>query len=50
MTAEEYIGISVAGRRLHLDIGRTIAEKLNYNEHRADHKPEARAQAGGKAF
>jgi hypothetical protein len=35
---------------LHLDIGGAIAEKLTYNERRADHKPEARAQVGGKSF
>ena len=32
------------------DIGGAIAEKLAYNATRADHKPEARAAAGGKAY
>ena len=32
------------------DIGSAIAEKLAYNAQRADHKPEARAAAGGKAY
>ena len=33
-----------------LDLGGAIAEKLAYNAQRADHKPEARAAEGGKAF
>lgn len=33
-----------------MDIGGAMAEKLAYNAKRADHKPEARAQAGGKAY
>lgn len=32
------------------DLGGALAEKLQYNAHRADHKPENRAKAGGKAF
>jgi hypothetical protein len=32
------------------DLGEAIAEKLAYNATRADHKPEARAAAGGKAY
>lgn len=35
---------------LNIDIGRAIAEKLAYNAQRADHKPENRDKAGGKAF
>jgi hypothetical protein len=35
---------------LGLDVPGAIAEKLAYNQSRADHKPEARAAAGGKAF
>jgi NTP pyrophosphatase (non-canonical NTP hydrolase) len=35
---------------LGLDLGAAIAEKMAYNQTRADHKPEARAAAGGKAF
>ena len=31
-------------------LGGAIAEKLAYNAQRADHKPEARAAAGGKAY
>ncbi len=35
---------------LGLDLGGAIAEKLRYNQQRADHKPENRAKEGGKAF
>jgi NTP pyrophosphatase (non-canonical NTP hydrolase) len=33
-----------------MDLAGAIAEKLVYNAQRADHKPENRAQAGGKAY
>jgi NTP pyrophosphatase (non-canonical NTP hydrolase) len=33
-----------------IDIGGAITEKMAYNQSRADHKPEARAAAGGKAY
>jgi NTP pyrophosphatase (non-canonical NTP hydrolase) len=33
-----------------MDLGGAIAEKLAYNTRRADHKPENREQAGGKAY
>lgn len=33
-----------------LDLGGAIAEKLEYNAKRVDHKPENRVQAGGKAY
>lgn len=32
------------------DLGGAIAEKLAFNATREDHKPEARAAAGGKAY
>ena len=35
---------------LNLDLGGAIAEKMAFNAQRADHKPEARAAAGGKAY
>lgn len=35
---------------LQMDLGGAIAEKLAYNAQRADHKPENRAKAGGKAY
>ncbi|MGL5003002.1 MAG: hypothetical protein ACRDAM_08680 [Casimicrobium sp.] len=33
-----------------MDIGGAIAEKMRYNASRADHKQEARAKEGGKAY
>lgn len=33
-----------------MDLAGAIAEKLAYNAQRADHKPEARASSGGKAY
>lgn len=33
-----------------MDLGGAIVEKLAYNRRRADHKPEARVAAGGKAY
>jgi NTP pyrophosphatase (non-canonical NTP hydrolase) len=33
-----------------LDLGGAVAEKLLYNQSRADHKPENRALEGGKKF
>jgi hypothetical protein len=33
-----------------MDLAGAIAEKLAYNQQRADHKPENRAKAGGKAY
>lgn len=35
---------------LSLDVGGAIAEKIAYNASRADHKPENRKAAGGKAY
>ncbi len=35
---------------LDLDVAGAIADKLAYNQRRADHKPEARRAEGGKAF
>ncbi len=35
---------------LGLDIAGAIADKLEYNSQRADHKPENRAKEGGKKF
>lgn len=33
-----------------MDLGGAIMEKLEYNQHRADHKRENREAAGGKAY
>jgi NTP pyrophosphatase (non-canonical NTP hydrolase) len=35
---------------LNMDLGKAIAEKMAFNAIRPDHKPEARAAAGGKAY
>jgi hypothetical protein len=35
---------------LNLDVAGAIAEKLLYNAHRSDHKPENRRDIGGKKF
>lgn len=39
--------LDIAGA-LNLDIGGALVEKFNYNQTRADHKPENRAAEGGK--
>lgn len=48
--ADAVIRIADLAGALGLDLGAAIAEKMAYNAQRADHKPEARAAAGGKAF
>lgn len=48
--ADAVIRICDLAGALGLDLGGAIAEKLAYNAQRADHKPEARAAAGGKAY
>ena len=35
---------------LNLDVWQAVGEKLYYNQHRDDHKPENRLKKGGKAF
>ena len=35
---------------MHLDVAGAIAEKLAYNATREDHRPEVRAQHGGKKY
>lgn len=39
--------LDICGRKGY-DIGGALVEKFNYNQTRADHKPEARAAEGGK--
>lgn len=46
--ADAVIRIFDLAGALHYDLGGAISEKLEYNAHRADHKPENRAKAGGK--
>ena len=48
--ADDVIRIADLAGALHLDLGGAIAEKLAFNAQRHDHKPEARAAAGGKAY
>lgn len=48
--ADAVIRIADLAGALHLDLGGAIAEKMAYNARRADHKPEARAASGGKAY
>lgn len=48
--ADAIIRIFDLGGALQLDLGGAIAEKMAYNAVRLDHKPEARAAAGGKAY
>jgi NTP pyrophosphatase (non-canonical NTP hydrolase) len=48
--ADAVIRIADLAGALQLDLGAAIADKMAYNAQRADHKPEARAAVGGKAF
>ncbi len=48
--ADAVIRIADLAGALGLDLGAAIAEKMAYNAQRADHKPEARAAVGGKAY
>lgn len=48
--ADAMIRIADLAGAMGLDLGGAIAEKLAYNAQRADHKPENRAAAGGKAY
>lgn len=48
--ADTIIRILDYAGKYHLDIAGAMIEKLAYNQQRADHKAENRAQPGGKAF
>lgn len=48
--ADAVIRIMDLAGALGLDLGGAIAEKMDYNSNRADHKIENRQQAGGKAY
>lgn len=48
--ADAMIRIADLAGALGLDLGGAIAEKLAFNAQRQDHKAEARAAAGGKAY
>lgn len=47
--ADALIRIADLGGALDLDLGGAVVEKMAYNATRADHKPENRRKAGGKA-
>lgn len=48
--ADAVIRIFDLGGAYGMDLGSAIAEKMAYNAQRADHKPAARAAAGGKVY
>lgn len=48
--ADAVIRIADLAGALGLDLGGAIAEKLAYNQHRPDHKPENRKADGGKKY
>lgn len=48
--ADAFIRLGDLAAKLRLDVGGAIEEKMNYNQHRADHKLENRAAAGGKSY
>lgn len=48
--ADAVIRIADLAGALGLDLGGAIAEKMEFNAHRPDHKAENRAAAGGKAY
>lgn len=48
--ADAIIRICDLAGALELPLGLALAEKMTYNAQRQDHKPEARAADGGKAF
>lgn len=48
--ADALIRIFDIAGAMNLDLSGALVEKLEYNETRADHKPENRAKEGGKAY
>jgi len=48
--ADALIRIFDIAGAMNLDLSGALVEKLEYNESRADHKPENRAKEGGKAY
>lgn len=48
--ADAVIRIADLAGALGLDLGGAIAEKMEYNATRADHRPEARSGTNGKAY
>ncbi|WP_142847061.1 hypothetical protein [Telmatospirillum sp. J64-1] len=48
--ADALIRIADLAGALGLDLGGAVEEKMAFNAQRADHKPAARAAAGGKSY
>jgi NTP pyrophosphatase (non-canonical NTP hydrolase) len=48
--ADAIIRICDLAGALQLDLGGAVADKMAYNAHRADHRPEHRVAAGGKTY
>jgi NTP pyrophosphatase (non-canonical NTP hydrolase) len=48
--ADALIRICDLAGAYNLDLAGAVVEKMAYNAQRADHKPEARAAEGGKAY
>lgn len=48
--ADALIRIGDLAGALGLDLGAAVAEKMEFNANREDHKPENRAKDGGKAY
>lgn len=48
--ADTVIRICDLAGALNLDLGGAIAEKLQFNQQRPDHKPENREKEGGKSY
>lgn len=48
--ADALIRIFDIAGAMNLDLAGALVDKLEYNETRADHKPENRAKDGGKAY
>jgi len=48
--ADAIIRIASLAQWMKLELGEAVAEKLKYNEQRADHKLENRVKDGGKAY
>lgn len=48
--ADAVIRIFDLAGAMNLDVAGAIAEKIAFNTHRPDHKPENREKEGGKAY
>lgn len=48
--ADALIRIADLAGALRLDLGGAVAEKMDFNKVRADHKPENREKVGGKTY